>query len=156
MPNQESKLVLAKGGMPVAVTGKSQCRFDAEKISGIVEGSLSPSEAFEALHAFFPEFEEERLKKQCEFILVHVRKYKAGTDNVFGGRYFKKKRKPVALWAAMFACVTLLATVVGVWIGTFITRLLICESMTSAGAAAGVCGTMALSGAVIGAVRQKL
>ena len=72
MTNEEMKEILVKGGASVADVEKAQERFDADKITEIVEAANSPEEAFENLHAFYPELEVKKLQEQCDFIMEQV------------------------------------------------------------------------------------
>lgn len=72
MTNEEMKEILVKGGASVADVEKAQERFDADQITEIVEAANSPEEAFENLHAFYPELEVKKLQEQCDFIMEQV------------------------------------------------------------------------------------
>ncbi|MBQ1661182.1 MAG: hypothetical protein II054_01650 [Treponema sp.] len=120
MTNEEMKEMLVKGGASVADVEKAQERFDADKITEIVEAANSPEEAFENLHAFYPELEVKKLQEQCDFIMEQVEaSFKEHKQNepmelteselemVAGGgfwgsvgNWFKKNWKTVAIVAA--------------------------------------------------------
>ena len=72
MTNEEMKQVLAKNGLAEKEIEKVSDKFDAEKITEIVDGASNPKEAFEALHNFYPELEVEKLQKQCDFVMEQV------------------------------------------------------------------------------------
>ena len=57
MTNEEMKQALAKGGIATADIEKISDKYDAEKITEIVEGANNPKEAFEAIHNFYPDLE---------------------------------------------------------------------------------------------------
>lgn len=137
MTNEEMKEMLVKGGATVADVEKAQEKFDADKITEIVEAANSPKEAFENLHAFYPELEVEKLQEQCDFIMEQVEaslKEEKSTEpmeltedeleNVAGGgfwgsvgNWFKKNWKAVAIGAAVAVGVALIATGVGAAVG---------------------------------------
>ena len=120
MTNEEMKEILVKGGASVADVEKAQERFDADKITEIVEAANSPEEAFENLHTFYPELEVKKLQEQCDFIMEQVeasfKEQKQAEpmeltedelENVAGGgfwgsvgNWFKKNWKTVAIVAA--------------------------------------------------------
>ena len=68
MTNEEMKNGLSKAGIATADIEKFTSKYDAEKITEIVENASSPKEAFENLHAFYPELKVEDLQKHCDFI----------------------------------------------------------------------------------------
>ena len=120
MTNEEMKEFLVKGGASVADIEKAQERFNADKITEIVEAANSPEEAFENLHTFYPELEVKKLQEQCDFIMEQVeasfKEQKQAEpmeltedelENVAGGgfwgsvgNWFKKNWKTVAIVAA--------------------------------------------------------
>ena len=55
MTNAELKEAFGKIGVSAEETNKVLERFDAEKISEIVEEANTPEEAFEAIHKAYPE-----------------------------------------------------------------------------------------------------
>ena len=121
MTNEEMKQALAKGGVSTADIEKISSKYDAEKITEIVEAASSPKEAFENLHAFYPELEVEALQKQCDFVMEQIeaamkekKKNEAvelteeELENVAGGGFFssigdwfKDNWKTVAIGAAI-------------------------------------------------------
>ena len=167
MTNEEMKRALANGGVSTAEIENVSDRFDAEKITEIVEAASTPKEAMEALNAFYPELEVEALQKQCDFVMEQVEAAMKGQENaepmelteeeldmVSGGGigdWFKKNWKKVAIGAAIVVGAALICTGVGAGIGACITGSLICGTMTASGAIVGVYGTMAATGAPIGA-----
>ncbi len=68
MTNEEMRTVLAQSGFAVAEIDKIQEKFDADKITEIVEGAANPKEAFESIHAFYPEIEVSKLEEQMNFV----------------------------------------------------------------------------------------
>lgn len=67
MTNAELKEAFGKMGVSAEDTNKVLERFDAEKISEIVEEANTPEEAFEAIHKAYPELEVEKMKEQVNF-----------------------------------------------------------------------------------------
>ncbi len=136
MTNEEMKMALAKGGVTAADIEKVSEKFDAEKITEIVEAASTPKEAMEALHAFYPELEVEALQKQCDFVMEQVEAAMKGQENaepmelteeeldmVSGGGigdWFKKNWKKVAIGAAIVVGAALICTGVGAGIGSTI------------------------------------
>jgi len=142
MTNEEMKMALTKDGLTAADIEKVSEKFDAEKITEIVEAASTPKEALEALHAFYPELEVEALQKQCDFVMEQVeaamneQKQKQNVpmelteeelDNVAGGGFFdsvggwfKKNWKKVAIGAAIVVGAALICTGVGAGIGSTI------------------------------------
>ena len=180
MTNEEMKMALAKGGVAEADIEKVSDKFDAEKITEIVEGASSPKEAFENLHAFYPELEVEKLQKQCDFIQEQVeaamkeRKQNEPVEltedeleNVAGGgwfdsvgNWFKENWKTVAIGAAIVVGTALVCTGIGAGVGALITTgvsTAMAEATSVVGTFAaiemfaGVPVTMAGTGAAIGA-----
>ena len=103
MTNEEMKMAFAKSGVAEADIEKISDKFDAGKITEIVEAANTPKEALEALHAFYPELEVEALQKQCDFVkeqveaAINEQKQKQNVpmelteeelDNVAGGGFF--------------------------------------------------------------------
>ena len=72
MTNEEMKMALAKGGVAEADIEKVSDRFDADKITELVEAANTPEEAFAVIHEFYPELEVEALQKQCDFVKEQV------------------------------------------------------------------------------------
>lgn len=166
MTNEEMKEMLVKGGATVADVEKAQEKFDADKITEIVEAANSPEEAFENLHAFYPELEVEKLQEQCDFIMEQVEaslKEEKSTEpmelteseleNVAGGglwgsvgNWFKKNWKTVAVGAAIVVGAALIGTGIGAGVGAVITSV-----SAQAFIYGGVVGTSAAIGAGVGA-----
>ncbi|WP_407429507.1 ComC/BlpC family leader-containing pheromone/bacteriocin [Treponema sp.] len=137
MTNEEMKMTLAQNGIAQAEIEKISGKFDAEKITEIVEGASNPKEAFEALHTFYPELEVEKLQKQCDFVMEQVeaamKEQKKNEpeeltedelENVAGGgffssigNWFKDNWKKVAIGAAVAVGVALVCTGVGALAG---------------------------------------
>ena len=68
MTNNEMKSILVKSGFAEEAAEKATKKFDAEKISDIIDAAHSPAEAFKNLHDFYPELEVDKLQEQCDFI----------------------------------------------------------------------------------------
>ena len=175
MTNEEMKQVLAKGGVAEADIEKVSDKFDAEKITEIVETASTPKEALEALHAFYPELEVEALQKQCDFVMEQVEAAMKGQrqenaepmelteeelDNVAGGGFFdsvggwfKKNWKKVAIGAAIVVGAALVCTGVGAAVGACITSSALTTVATGATSFmyVEVVTTAAATGALIGA-----
>ncbi len=131
MTNEEMKMALAKDGLTAADIEKISEKYDAEKITEIVEAASTPKEAFAAIHAFYPELEVEALQKQCDFVMEQVEAAmneqkqnvpmeltEEELDNVAGGGFFdsvgswfKKNWKQVAVGAALIVAGTALVAV---------------------------------------------
>ncbi len=133
MTNEEMKMEFAKSGVAEADIEKVSEKFDAEKITELVEVANTPEEAFAAIHAFYPELEVEALQKQCDFVkeqveaAINEQKQKQNVpmelteeelDNVAGGGFFdsvgswfKKNWKQVAVGAALIVAGTALVAV---------------------------------------------
>ena len=136
MTNEEMKRALAKGGVTAADIEKVSEKFDAEKITEIVEAASTPKEALEALHAFYPELEVEKMQAQMDFVQSQfdaaAKDEKSGEtveltekelDMVSGGGigdWFKKNWKKVAIGAAIVVGAALICTGVGAGIGSTI------------------------------------
>ena len=174
MTNEEMKMAFAKSGVSTADIEKISEKYDAEKITELVEAANTPKEALEALHAFYPKLEVEALQKQCDFVMEQVeaamneQKQKQNVpmelteeelDNVAGGGFFdsvggwfKKNWKKVAVGAAIVVGATLICTGVGAAAGALITSTAFQTTIT-----AGVIETVAVvtshvaTGAAIGA-----
>ena len=136
MTNEEMKMALAKDGLIATDIEKISEKYDAEKITEIVEAASTPKEAMEALNAFYPELEVEALQKQCDFVMEQVEAAMKGQENaepmeltekeldmVSGGGigdWFKKNWKKVAIGAAIVVGAALICTGVGAGIGSTI------------------------------------
>ena len=171
MTNEEMKMALTKDGLTAADIEKVSEKFDAEKITEIVEAANTPKEALEALHAFYPELEVEALQKQCDFVMEQVEAAMKGQrqenaepmelteeelDNVAGGGFFdsvggwfKKNWKKVAIVVGA----ALICTGVGAAVGTCITSSALTAVATGATSFmyVEVVTTAAATGALIGA-----
>jgi hypothetical protein len=140
MTNQEMEVLLKEGGISAEDVEKISGKFNAEKITEIVEATNSPKEAFEALHAFYPELEVEKLQAQMDFVQEQisatveaqnkksVELTEAELDNVAGGgffgdvgNWFKKNWKAVAVGAAIVVGAALVCTGIGAGAGAAIT-----------------------------------
>ena len=137
MTNEEMKQALAKGGIATADIEKISDKYDAEKITEIVEGANNPKEAFENLHAFYPELEVEALQKQCDFVMEQIEaamkeKKKSEAvelteeelEHVAGGGFwssvgdfFKDNWKKLAVGAAVVVGTALVCTGIGAGVG---------------------------------------
>ena len=131
MTNEEMKMEFAKSGVAEADIEKISEKYDAEKITELVEAANTPEEAFTAIHAFYPELEVEALQKQCDFVKEQVEAAmneqkqnvpmeltEEELDNVAGGGFFdsvgswfKKNWKQVAVGAALIVAGTALVAV---------------------------------------------
>ena len=130
------KMALAKDGLTAAEIEKVSEKYDAEKITELVEAASTPKEAMEALNTFYPELEVEALQKQCDFVMEQVEAAMKGQENaepmelteeeldmVSGGGigdWFKKNWKKVAIGAAIVVGAALICTGVGAGIGSTI------------------------------------
>ena len=169
MTNEEMKMALAKDGLIAVEIEKVSEKFDAEKITEIVEAASTPKEALEALHAFYPELEVEKMQEQMDFVQSQfdaaAKGEKSGEtveltekelDMVSGGGlgdWFKKNWKKVAVGAAIVVGTALVCTGVGAAIGVAINSASIAAATAAYGAAGVYFGaTSAIStGALIGA-----
>ncbi len=138
MTNEEMKRALAQSGMTTADIEKVSDRFDAEKLTEMVEASHTPEEAFKAIHVAYPELAVSELEKQCDFIqgqfeaAMSTKKQKntepmelteEELDNVSGGGFcdwWSKNWKKVAIGAAIVVGAALICTGVGAGIGSTI------------------------------------
>ena len=169
MTNEEMKMALAKDGLTAADIEKVSEKYNAEKITEIVEAASTPKEALEALHAFYPELEVEKIQEQMDFVQSQfdaaAKGEKSGEtveltekelDMVSGGGigdWFKKNWKKVAVGAAIVVGTALVCTGVGAAIGVAINSASIAAATAAYGAAGVYFGaTSAIStGALIGA-----
>ena len=155
MTNEEMKRALANGGVSTADIEKVSDRFDAEKLTELVETANTPEEAFAALHAVYPELEVESLQKQCDFVKEQVeaalneQKHNEPMeltedelDNVAGGGFFdsvgswfKNNWKAVAVGAAIVVGTALICTGIGAGAGAAITYVTGSAIIKSAGIA---------------------
>ncbi|WP_296321871.1 hypothetical protein [Treponema sp. UBA3813] len=161
MTNEEMKMALAKGGVSTADIEKVSDKFDAEKITEIVETASTPKEALEALNAFYPELEIEKMQEQMDFVQSQfeaaVKGEKSGEavelteeelDNVAGGGFcdwWSRNWKTVAIGAAILAGTVLICTGVGAIAGSFVTA-------SAASAAAGTGATLVEGGIIGGSI----
>ena len=162
-------MALAKDGLTAADIEKVSEKYNAEKITEIVEAASTPKEALEALHAFYPELEVEKMQEQMDFVQSQfdaaAKGEKSGEtveltekelDMVSGGGlgdWFKKNWKKVAVGAAIVVGTALVCTGVGAAIGVAINSASIAAATAAYGAAGVYFGaTSAIStGALIGA-----
>ena len=155
MTNEEMKRALAQSGMATAEIEKVSDKYDAEKITELVETANTPEEAFAAIHAFYPELEVEALQKQCDFVKEQVeaalneQKHNEPMeltedelDNVAGGGFFdsvgswfKNNWKAVAVGAAIVVGTALICTGIGAGAGAAITYVTGSAIIKSAGIA---------------------
>ena len=170
MTNEEMKKALTKDGVAEADIEKISEKFDAEKITEIVDGASNSKEAFEALHNFYPELEVEKLQEQCDFVMEQVeaamKDHKQNEpveltedelENVAGGGlfdsiggWFKDNWKTVAVGAAIAVGVALICTGAGALAGF---ALAADAALFHAGVAVGsYMATGAAYGAIAGAV----
>ena len=141
MTNEEMKKALAKGGVAEADIEKISEKYDAEKITELVEAANTPEEAFAVIHEFYPELEVAEMQKQCDFVKEQVeaalneQKHNEPMeltedelDNVAGGGFFdsvgswfKNNWKAVAVGAAIVVGTALICTGIGAGAGAAIT-----------------------------------
>ena len=154
MTNEEMKQALAQGGIATADIEKISDKFDAEKITELVEAANTPEEAFAVIHEFYPELEVEALQKQCDFVKEQVEAAlneqkqsepmeltEDELDNVAGGGFFdsvggwfKKNWKAVAVGAAIVVGAALVCTGVGAGVGAAITYFTSHAALSAMGA----------------------
>ena len=178
MTNEEMKKALAKNGVAEAEIEKVSDKFDAEKITELVEAASTPKEALEALHAFYPELEVEKMQEQMDFVQSQFEAAAKGEkssesielteeelDMVSGGGFgdwFKRNWKKVAIGAAIVAGAALVCTGIGAAAGSTVI-LTVMEVLpitgavipahvaaTGIGAAIGAAAGAAAGGAVVG------
>ena len=132
MTNNEMKSILVKSGLTEADAEKATEKFDAEKISDIIDAAHSPEEAFKNIHDFYPELEVDKLQEQCDFIQSQLEASMNGNkematfelsekelDMVSGGGigdWFSKNWKQIVT-GAVLTVVGGIATTVGVVTG---------------------------------------
>jgi len=167
MTNEEMKMALAKDGLIAAEIEKVSDKFDAEKITELVEAASTPKEALEALHAFYPELEVEKMQEQMDFVQSQFEAAAKGEksseavelteeelDMVSGGGlgdWFKKNWKKVAVGAAIVVGAALIATGVGAVVGAAVETIAVEAATAYAVYGIGTAATAAV-GAGIGAV----
>ena len=154
MTNEEMKQALAQGGIATADIEKISDKFDAEKITELVEAANTPEEAFAVIHELYPELEVEALQKQCDFVKEQVEAAlneqkqsepmeltEDELDNVAGGGFFdsvggwfKKNWKAVAVGAAIVVGAALVCTGVGAGVGAAITYFTSHAALSAMGA----------------------
>ncbi len=164
MTNAELKEAFGKIGVSAEDTNKVLERFDAEKISEIVEEANTPEEAFEAIHKAYPELEVEKMKEQVNFfrdqLETAAKEYKekkpvelteGELENVAGGGFwgdvgdwFKSNWKAIAVGAAIVVGAALIGTGIGAAIGSTMIAFI------AAGPGLWMMGTCAATGALIG------
>ena len=138
MTNAEIKETFGKMGVSSEDTAKFLAKFDAEKITEIVEAADTQDEAFEKLHEYYPELEVEKLKHQVNFMREQVETAakeqnkqepialsEAELENVAGGgfwgdvgNWFKSNWKAIAVGAAIVVGAALIGTGIGAAIGS--------------------------------------
>ena len=169
MTNEEMKMALAKDGVAEADIEKVSEKYNAEKITEIVEAASTPKEALEALHAFYPELEVEKMQEQMDFVQSQFDAAMKGQrqenaepmelteeelDMVSGGGigdWFKKNWKKVAVGAAIVVGAALIATGVGAVVGAAVETIAVEAATAYAVYGIGTAATAAV-GAGIGAV----
>lgn len=164
MTNAEVRETFGKMGLSAEDTDKVLERFDAEKITEIVEGTNSPDEAFEAIHKAYPELEAGKMKEQLDFVreqmeaaakehkeknpveLTEGELEKVAGGGFWGdvGAWFKKNWKAVAVGAAIVVGAALIGTGIGAAIGSTMIAFI------AAGPGLMMMGTCAATGALIG------
>ena len=72
MTNAELKKIMEGSGLSAEEISKFQAKFDAEKISEVVNNASCASEAIKALHELYPELKVEELKKQSDFMMGQI------------------------------------------------------------------------------------
>ena len=167
MTNEEMKMALAKDGLTAADIENVSEKYNAEKITEIVEAANTPKEALEALHAFYPELEVEKMQAQMDFVQSQFDAAAKGEksseavelteeelDMVSGGGigdWFKKNWKKVAVGAAIVVGAALIATGVGAVVGAAVETIAVEAATAYAVYGIGTAATAA-AGAGIGAV----
>ena len=68
MTSGQMRAVLARNGVGKEVIVKVSDEIDIEKISMIIEAATNPKSAFNAIHAFYPQFEVEKMQEQMDSI----------------------------------------------------------------------------------------
>ena len=81
MTNAELKKIMEGSGLSAEEISKFQAKFDAEKITEIVESSSTPKEAFKNLHSFYPEIETQKLQDQMDFVQGQIEAATNGHNN---------------------------------------------------------------------------
>lgn len=81
MTNKEIMAILKKNGVSEAEIKKVTEKFDAEKITEIVESSSTPKEAFKNLHSFYQEIETQKLQDQMDFVQGQIEAATNGHNN---------------------------------------------------------------------------
>lgn len=133
MTNTEMKAVLKNAGVAVEDIAKIQENYDVERISMIVEAASNPKSAFNAIHAFYPELEVEKLQEQMDFVQEQLQSdekenqkedIKKELYNIFVcgffdsiKNFFQSNWKAVAVGAAIVVGAALIGTGVGAIIG---------------------------------------
>jgi hypothetical protein len=174
MTNVEMRQTLEKSGIVTSDIDKVLGKFDAEKITELVEAASNPKEAFDSLHKFYPELEVEKLQKQMDFVQEQIEaSVKANRttkpielneeelDNVVGGSWFgdvcswcKNNWKAIAVGAAIVVGTALVCTGVGAVIGAAVANAgaaAAASALTAAVAAAGG-GAVTISAASVAGV----
>ncbi|MBQ9622641.1 MAG: hypothetical protein IJR39_04815 [Treponema sp.] len=137
-------------------------KFDAEKITEIVEAASTPKEAMEAIHAFYPELEVEKMQEQMDFVQSQFEAAAKGEkssetveltekelDMVSGGGlgdWFKKNWKTVAVVAAITVGAALTCGVMGAALGSMVGTMAAIKIGAGIGAAVGGATTGTLLG----------
>lgn len=133
MTNTEMKAVLKNAGVAVEDIAKIQENYDVERISMIVEAASNPKSAFNAIHAFYPELEVEKLQEQMDFVQEQLQadSKENQKDNIKNELYdifvcgffdsiknfFQNNWKAVVLGAAIVVGAALIGTGLGAIIG---------------------------------------
>jgi hypothetical protein len=68
MTNEEMKTIYANAGLAEADIKKIDVKYDFGKVTEIIEAAHNPKEAFESIHAFYPELDVEKMQEQMDFI----------------------------------------------------------------------------------------
>ena len=174
MTNEEMKMLLKKNGVSDENIEKTSAKYDAEKITEIVESASNQKEAIMAIHKLYPELEVSRLEESMTFMQDQLEsavkeQYEQGKielsseelENVAGGgffdavgSFFKNHWKAILIGAAIVVGVALAAGTLGAGVGFLGGLAVFAEGSTSImGMALGTLGlgATALGGGFVGA-----
>ena len=68
MTSGQIRAILARNGVWEGAIDKVSEDFDIDKISMIIEAATNPESAFNAIHAFYPQFEVEKMQAKMDSI----------------------------------------------------------------------------------------
>ena len=72
MTNVEVKKIMKESGLSSEDIKNFQNKFDAEKITEVVNNASCASEAFKAINELYPDLKVEELKKQSDFMMGQI------------------------------------------------------------------------------------